>query len=31
MLANKEGKKLTGKQLISVLDEVCKEGTAVFF
>jgi hypothetical protein len=24
-----EGKKLSGKQLISVLDEVCKEGTTV--
>ncbi|GMO53645.1 MAG: hypothetical protein Pg6C_20090 [Treponemataceae bacterium] len=29
MLPNEEGKKLSGKQLISVLDEVCKEGTIV--
>jgi transposase-like protein len=29
MLPNKEGKKLSGKQLLSILDEVCKEGTAV--
>jgi transposase-like protein len=29
MLPNKEGKKLTGKQLLNVLDEVCKEKTTV--
>ncbi|GMO53061.1 MAG: hypothetical protein Pg6C_19180 [Treponemataceae bacterium] len=29
MLPNEEGKKLSGKQLLSVLDEVCKEGTLV--
>jgi transposase-like protein len=29
MLPNGEGKKLTGKQLLSVLDEVCKEGTTI--
>ena len=29
MLPNEEGKKLSGKQLISVLDDVCKEGTTV--
>jgi transposase-like protein len=29
MLPNEKGEKLSGKQLISVLDEVCKEGTTV--
>jgi transposase-like protein len=29
MLPNEEGKKLSGKQLLSVLDEVCKEETTV--
>ena len=29
MLANEEGKKLSGKQLLNVLDEVCKEKTTV--
>jgi hypothetical protein len=29
MLANKEGKKVSGKQALSVLDEVCKERTTV--
>ena len=29
MLPDSEEKKLTGKQLISILDEVCKEGTTV--
>ena len=29
MLPNKAGKKLSGKQLLSVLDEVCKEETTV--
>lgn len=28
-LPNKEGKKLTGKQLLSVLNDVCKKGTTV--
>jgi transposase-like protein len=28
-LPNKEGKKLTGKQLLSILDEVCKDETTV--
>ncbi|MDR0539346.1 MAG: IS1595 family transposase [Spirochaetaceae bacterium] len=29
MLPDEEGKKLTGKQLLSVLDTVCKDGTTV--
>jgi hypothetical protein len=29
MLPNEKGEKLTGKQLLSVLDAVCKEGTKV--
>ena len=29
MLPNENGQKLTGKQLIAVLDEVCKEETTV--
>jgi hypothetical protein len=29
MLPNEEGKKLSGKQLLAVLDETCKEGTIV--
>jgi hypothetical protein len=29
MLSNEKGEKLTGKQLFSVLDAVCKEGTTV--
>jgi len=29
MLANEESKKLTGKQLLAVLDKVCKKGTTL--
>jgi transposase-like protein len=29
MLPNEEGRKLTGKQLLAVLDEACKKGTTV--
>ena len=28
-MPNKEGKKLSGKQLLSILDEVCKKNTTV--
>ena len=29
MLPNEEGRKLTGKQLLAVLDEACKKGATV--
>jgi hypothetical protein len=29
MLPDEEGRKLTGKQLLAVLDEACKKGTVV--